>query len=213
MSGRREDVFALLRTADAALSIAEIAERLDIHPNTARFHLDALMQSGRVQAGEADRTKPGRPPLMFRAVVGMDPGGPRDYRTLAAVLADALARRPQPERQAVAAGRAWARHVAEPGRTRSRRQAVDQLTNLLSDLGFAPEKRSSTTGLDEIGLRNCPFLEVAGERRDVVCPVHLGLMQGALEVWDAPFTVDELTPFAEPDLCVAHLASTTAASS
>lgn len=212
MSGRREDVFALLRSADTALSIAEIAERLDVHPNTARFHLDSLVQSGRVQAVEADRTGPGRPPLMFRAVVGMDPAGPRDYRTLAAVLADALARQAQPERRAVAAGRAWAGHVAEPGRTRSRRQAADRLTELLSDLGFAPENQSSTTGPGDIGLRNCPFLEVAGSRRDVVCPVHLGLMQGALELWDAPITVDALTPFAEPDLCVAHLASTTTAS-
>lgn len=210
MSGRRDDVFALLRSEDAALSITEIAERLDIHPNTARFHLDSLVQSGRVNAVEADRTGPGRPPLMFRAVVGMDPGGPRDYRTLAAVLADALARQAQPERRAVAAGRAWAGHVAEPGRARSRRQAVDRLSDLLAELGFAPEKRSGTGGPGEIGLRNCPFLEVAGSRRDVVCPVHLGLMQGALEVWNAPITVDALTPFAEPDLCVAHLALTTA---
>lgn len=209
MSGRREDVFAMLRGADGAMSIAEIAERLDIHPNTARFHLDALVKSGRVQAVEIDRTKPGRPPLMFRAVVGMDPAGPRDYRTLAAVLADALARQAQPERRAVAAGRAWAGLVTEPGRTRGRRQAVDRLTDLLSDLGFAPEKRVGATGAGAIGLRNCPFLEVAGTRRDVVCPVHLGLMQGALEAWDAPVTVDALTPFAEPDLCVAHLASTT----
>ena len=31
-------------------------------------------------------------------------------------------------------------------------------------------------------------------------------MQGAMAAWDAPVTVDALTPFAEPDLCVAHLA-------
>ena len=57
-----------------------------------------------------------------------------------------------------------------------------------------------------IGLRRCPFLEVAAVRSAVVCPVHLGLMQGALETWGAPVTVDHLEPFAEPDLCLAHLA-------
>ncbi|WP_101952225.1 metalloregulator ArsR/SmtB family transcription factor [Mycobacterium sp. 3519A] len=211
--GRRQDVLAALRATDAALSISDIAEQLGIHPNTARFHLEALVKSGRAQAAEVDRTKPGRPPLMFRAVAGMDPGGPRDYRMLAAILAEALAGQSQPARRAVAAGRAWASHVAAPGRTRSRRKAVDRLTDLLSDLGFAPEKPSATTGADEIGLRNCPFLEVAGTRRDVVCPVHLGLMQGALESWDAPITVDALTPFAEPDLCLAHLAPAAGASS
>ncbi len=212
MSGRRRDVLAMLRAAHAPLSITGIAAQLGIHPNTARFHLDALVKSGRVQVVEADRTKPGRPPLMFRAVAGMDPGGPRDYRMLAGILADALAHQPQPARRAVAAGRAWAEHVAEPTKTRSRRQAVDRLTDLLTDLGFAPEKRSGAKGVGEIGLRNCPFLEVAGTRRDVVCPVHLGLMQGALETWDAPITVDALTPFAEPELCVAHLAPAAKAS-
>jgi predicted ArsR family transcriptional regulator len=213
MSGRRHDVLDVLRAADAALSITDIAEQLEIHPNTARFHLEALVKSGRAQAVEADRTKPGRPPLMFRAVAGMDPDGPRDYQTLAAVLADALAGQSQRVRRAVSAGRAWAGHVAAPGTARSRRQAVDRLTDLLTDLGFAPEKPPGTRGVVDIGLRNCPFLEVAGTRRDVVCPVHLGLMQGALDSWDAPITVDALTPFAEPDLCVAHLAPATTESS
>ncbi|MGE2720328.1 helix-turn-helix domain-containing protein [Mycolicibacterium celeriflavum] len=42
----------MLRGADAPLSIAEIAEQLDIHANTARFHLEALVNSGRVEAVE-----------------------------------------------------------------------------------------------------------------------------------------------------------------
>ena len=196
----------MLRTVGTALSISEIAEDLAIHPNTARFHLEALVKTGQVEAVETERTKPGRPPLMFRAVTGMDPTGPRDYRMLAGILADTLARQPNAARRAVGAGRTWGLHTAEPAKTRTRRQAVDRLTNLLTDLGFAPEKRSSTKGAGEIGLRNCPFLELAETRRDVVCPVHIGLMQGALSSWGAPVTVDALTPFAEPDLCVAHLA-------
>ena len=39
MAGRRKDVLAVLRAAVAPLSIAEIAEQLAVHPNTARFHL------------------------------------------------------------------------------------------------------------------------------------------------------------------------------
>jgi predicted ArsR family transcriptional regulator len=143
---------------------------------------------------------------MFLAVAGMDPVGPRDYRILAGILADALARQPNSARRAVAAGRSWGEHAAEPAYTRSRRQAVDRLTDLLTGPGFAPEKRPGTTGTGEIGLRNCPFLELADTRRDVVCPVHLGLVQGALNTWGAPITVEALTLFAEPDLCVAHLA-------
>ena len=206
MSGRRQDVLAVLRAADAPLSITAVADELSIHPNTARFHLEALVRTGQVEPVETDRTKPGRPPLMFRAVPGMDPAGPRDYRMLAGILAAALARQPNPARRAVAAGSTWATQHTDASAAHSRKAAVDRLTTLLAHLGFAPQKRSGARGIGEIGLHNCPFLELAQTRRDVVCPVHLGLMKGALSAWDAPITVSELTPFAEPDLCVVHLA-------
>jgi predicted ArsR family transcriptional regulator len=57
----------------------------------------------------------------------------------------------------------------------------------------------------EIWLRHCPFREVAEAHRDVVCAVHLGLMQGALAEMRAPLTADRLEPFVEPSLCVARL--------
>jgi predicted ArsR family transcriptional regulator len=212
MTGRRQDVLAVLRAADAPLSITAVAHQLSIHPNTARFHLEALRQTGQVEAVETDRTKPGRPPLMFRAVPGMDPAGPRDYRMLAGILAAALARQPNPAGRAAAAGSTWAKHHTDATAAPSRRAAVDRLTDLLADLGFGPQRRADARGIGEIGLHNCPFLELAQTRRDVVCPVHMGLMKGALSAWDAPITVSELIPFAEPDLCVVHLAPTEVAS-
>jgi predicted ArsR family transcriptional regulator len=207
MSGRRRDVLAMLRGADGPLSINAVADELGIHPNTVRFHLEALLSTGQVESVENDRVKPGRPALMFRAVGGMDPAGPRDYRMLAGILADALAGQSNPAQRAVAAGRAWTKHHTDTVTSREAAQPVDRMIDLLADLGFEPEKRSSTTGAQQIGLRNCPFLELAKFRSDVVCAAHLGLMQGAMSAWDAPITVNALTPFAEPDLCVAHLAA------
>lgn len=206
MAGRRHDVLAVLRSAATPLSITEIADELGIHPNTVRFHLNALVKTGRAQRVEVFHAKPGRPASMFRAVAGMDPVGPRDYRMLAGVLADAIASQPNPAGRAAAAGQAWAQHLAGAPASSDQEHAIGRLTDLLADLGFAPEKRSGATDVGEIGLRSCPFLELALTYRDVVCPVHLGLMQGALAAWEAPITVDALTPFAQPDLCVAHLA-------
>ena len=77
-----------------------------------RFHLDALVKTGQAECVEVDHTKPGRPPLMFRAVAGMDPAGPRDYRMLAGILADAIASQPDPAGRAAAAGRAWAGNIS-----------------------------------------------------------------------------------------------------
>ena len=84
---------------------------------------------------------------------------------------------------------------------------VDELLAMLDELGFAPERPAT----DLVDLRHCPFLEMAEERARIVCPVHLGLMQGALAEWRAPVTVDRLEPFVEPDRCVAHLAPAGAA--
>jgi DNA-binding Lrp family transcriptional regulator len=72
--GRRRDVLRLLRDAGGPISIAEIADRLGIHANTARFHLESLVRNGQVERSIADPDSPGRPPQLFLAARGMDPG-------------------------------------------------------------------------------------------------------------------------------------------
>ncbi len=84
------------------------------------------------------------------------------------------------------------------------KESIDHLVGVLDQLGFAPERRKSG-GEQQIGLRHCPFLELAETRTNVVCPIHLGLMQGVLESSAAPVGVDRLDAFVEPDLCLAHL--------
>ena len=116
-------------------------------------------------------------------------------------------RREQAER--VAAGRAWGLRLesglkSPPEGATSAEESIDRLVEVLDELGFAPERRVSS-GDQQVGLRHCPFLELAETRTTVVCPIHLGLMQGALETWGAPVSVDRLDAFVEPDLCLAHI--------
>ncbi|MGV0775993.1 helix-turn-helix transcriptional regulator [Mycolicibacterium elephantis] len=204
--GRREDVLATLRATDEPMTIVAIADELDVHPNTIRFHLDTLVADGRVERVEPERRGPGRPPQMFRAVHRMDPGGPRRYQELAEILVLSLANQRNAAAKAVSAGRAWARRITahDTRSASSARQSARWLVNFLDDLGFAPQLRT-VDGQQQVGLRHCPFLELADGGSDVVCPVHLGLMRGALEAWNAPVTVEKLEPFVEPDLCLAHL--------
>jgi predicted ArsR family transcriptional regulator len=74
---------------------------------------------------------------------------------------------------------------------------------LLDDLGFAPDHDPARAG--PIGLRHCPFLDLVPEQSAVICPLHLGLMQGALDALGAGITVTRLEPFVRPDLCLAHI--------
>lgn len=208
-AGRRRAVMRLLRASPDPMSIAGIADVLGVHPNTVRFHLDSLVADGQVENVELDRKGPGRPPLMFRAVRQMDRGGPRHYRLLAEILATALATERDPGPKALAAGRSWGQKMdAElhplPKDADGAEEAIARLIDVLDELGFAPERRVSD-GEQQVGLRHCPFLELAENSSSVVCPVHLGLMQGAMETWGAPVSVDRLDPFVEPDMCLAHL--------
>ncbi|WAJ47123.1 helix-turn-helix domain-containing protein [Mycobacterium sp. Aquia_216] len=208
-ASRRREVLRILRASRDPMSIVAIAGALGVHPNTVRFHLDSLVGDGQVEQVEPGRKGPGRPALMFRAVRQMDRGGTRHYRLLAEILAMAFATDKDPAAKALAAGRAWGRQLdssAAPsaGDAQSPDKAIGRLVDVLDRLGFAPERRRSD-GDQQVGLRHCPFLELAESRTAVVCPVHLGLMQGALETWGAPVTVERLDAFVEPDLCLAHL--------
>jgi predicted ArsR family transcriptional regulator len=207
-SNRRETVLQALRETSGPSTINDVAGRLGVHPNTVRFHLSALVENGQVERVEATRRTAGRPPSMFRAVQGMDPAGPRRYRLLAELLVAGLATAPDAAARAAEAGRAWGRRRA--GESSDARpadgpdHAVGALVGLLDEIGFAPEERRDGERRS-IGLRHCPFLELADSGSAIVCPVHLGLMQGAMEAWHSPVAVDRLEPFAEPDLCLAHL--------
>lgn len=211
LAGRRRQVLQLLREANEPLGIAEIADRLGIHANTARFHLDTLIRNGQVECTRAESGTPGRPPQLYQTMRGMDPMGARHYRVLAEALAASLTTDPDRSRRTTDAGRQWGRlhatAVTDPaGRDEPALAAdsVDRLTGMLDELGFAPDQAAGRDR-SQIGLRNCPFLELAVDHSEVVCPVHLGLMQGAMESWGSPVTVERLEAFVEPDLCMVHL--------
>lgn len=206
----RSRVLGALQEADGPLGVAEVAERLRLHPNTARFHLDALVREGMAERAVEDRQQPGRPRALYTATAPSSRAGERSYRLLAEILASYVAAEvPQPARAALDAGRAWGRYLTErppPFRRVDAPAATQQLVRTLDEIGFAPES-VSTGRSQQIRLHHCPFRETAEEHREVVCSIHLGLMQGLLSELDAPVTTERLDPFVEPNLCVAHLRS------
>ncbi|MDF3341800.1 helix-turn-helix domain-containing protein [Mycolicibacterium septicum] len=194
---RRVDVLSTLKASATPMTIAQIAAELAVHANTVRFHLENLEAGGQVERVQPHHRSPGRPPQLYRAVRRMDPTGPTHYRMLAEILANGLAADDNPAAKAREMGRAWGRTMPRPAAD----SPVDALVQTLGDIGFAPEPPED----DQLRLRHCPFLELAQTRAAIVCPIHLGLMQGALESWQAPVAVERLDAFVEPDLCVARL--------
>jgi predicted ArsR family transcriptional regulator len=205
----RARVLAVLQEADGPLGVGEVAARVALHPNTVRFHLDGLVESGLVDRSTEEREQPGRPRVLYMARPGTARVGRRSYRLLAEILASYVAAGvPQPARAATRAGHAWGRFLADrlpPFGRVDAAEATKRLTGTLSEIGFEPE--AVTSGRQRrILLRHCPFREVAEAHRDVVCSIHLGLMQGLLASIDAPIDAERLEPFVQPNLCIAHLA-------
>jgi predicted ArsR family transcriptional regulator len=204
----RARVLDLLRAAGSPLGVQEVAGRAGLHPNTARFHLDGLVEAGLASREPQPRATPGRPSMAYRATGDGDPAGARRYRLLAEMLTSLVAgMMPDPGTAAVEAGREWGGYLTEqpsPYQWPSTGEAVGRLTVIMEKLGFAPKAESNGKRY-RICLRHCPFREIAQQHQDVVCALHLGLMQGTLAQMRAPVTADRLEPFAEPNLCVAHL--------
>ena len=206
----RAHVLDLLRAAGSPVGVRDIADQAGLHPNTARFHLDALVDAGLAARAPKERTTPGRPSMAYRAVAGGEPMGRRRYRLLAEMLTSLIAGMlPKPGEAAGEAGREWGRYLTEPPPPYQRLdvgEAVERLTATMAEIGFAPEAVTDGTQY-QLRLRQCPFREVAENHQDVVCQLHLGLMRGALAQMRAPVTADRLQPFAEPSLCIAYLAT------
>jgi len=206
---RRAEVLDVLRAAGAPLGVADVAERIGIHVNTVRFHLDALVAEGAVVRALEQPSGPGRPRAVYAPRPGMDRGGTRSYRLLAQILLSHLSSAgPDAGEAARQAGRAWGGFLADrapPFQHLTGEEATARLTALLAGLGFAPEPGGDVPVPEVIRLRHCPFLELAEGDGQLVCRIHLGLMQGVLVELRAPVTAARLEPFAEPDACLAHL--------
>ena len=203
----RQAVLSVVREADGPLAVAEVAERVGLHVNTVRGHLELLVHLGVVTRETEHRGGRGRPRVLYQ-LASEEPRHQDAYKTLAAALANELTiLGGTDQRTADEAGLLWAEALVEEGRLRptaSSEDAVRQVTTLFSELGFD----ASTEPLsDRIYLRACPYSAIR-EAFPGVCEIHLGLMRGSLTVTGSGLAVNGFDIDARPGLCVAHLGPT-----
>ena len=110
-------------------------------------------------------------------------------------------------RRAEKAGRDWATSLILATSTTNPDETAHRIVDLFAEMNFDPELADPApgTGEREIRLRACPYRDVAREHPDVVCAIHLGLLQGALTQLGNPPTTVRLVPFVKPHLCLAYL--------
>lgn len=201
-------VLAMLRAADAPQSAHDIADSAGLHVNTARFHLDSLVKTGLATRHSEDADTIGRPRMLYRAVVGETPAGRTSYRLLAEMLTSMIITgMDKPIEAAIAAGRKWGNYLVErphPSQRIDPVEALRRIAEMLTEVGFEIETTSGQGEQTVLAIHHCPFRHLAEQHRDVVCSLHLGLMEGATEQMRAPVR-NRLEPFAEPAHCLAYL--------
>jgi predicted ArsR family transcriptional regulator len=216
----RVRVLEALRRSGSA-TVPELADLVGLAPNTVRLHLDQLVDAALVTRERAEPTGRGRPRQLYTAVPDADVSDGA-YRELARLLADTLASvGAAAEPAAMATGRTWGSElVALSARADTTGRAADvptdmhtdmhadmddsaeQLVGLMDDLGFEPRLAPDRSAVE---MHHCPFHQVAQQHSDVVCGLHLGLMQGALQQLGSGLHATRLQPFATPRTCLAHL--------
>lgn len=192
--------------------MAALSGATGLHPNTLRDHLDALERAGLVRQHAAAPQGPGRPPSLYETVA--DTGASHsEYAGLATVLASTIHRTSDdPRRAAASAGAQWGHELAAAHGRPERAGAAGarrEVLAVLDEIGFAPEPDQDGS---DIRLTRCPLLDAARRFPDVVCAVHLGIVRGALEEYDADPEPVELFPFSEPGACRLHLGGRASAS-
>ncbi len=205
------------------MTVADLSREAALCPSATREHLQRLADAGFVRSAPEVRTTRGRPRILYEAIAGEDP--PRDdgasrrlgESLVRAALTRAVLGHHEPGHEAAqgagddlagtarAAGRRLVDVLRTAGQEAPDPTPENQLAALddhLHQLGLDPELDRGTM---RVHLYRCPFLALAAEREDVLCAVHLGLVQGVLAGVGGPVRAERLLPFVEPHHCVLQL--------
>src|SRR5215211_8587049 len=117
----RYAMYRELATSTAPLSAPELAERLGLHANTVRLHLDRLREAGLIEAEAVHRGTVGRPQHLYFLSAGAPGLGfdPPAHALLAGLLAAMAERIGADADDAAATGRVWGTEAGTRTRARS----------------------------------------------------------------------------------------------
>lgn len=158
------------------LSVRELADALELHPNTVRPHLEQMREVGLVVVAAVHRGTVGRPEHRYSLAVGAPSAGldPPAHTLLAALLAALAERGGAGVDEAVATGSTWGEEAVH--RTPDA-ECARLLLGELDRLGFEPASVQQGPCLD-VAFQHCPFKELAEAYPELVCNLHRGIVEG-----------------------------------
>ncbi len=172
----RYRIFRYIADAERPVSIAELTDFVQLNHNAVRQHLAVLRESHMVVAETEERSRPGRPRLLYRLHPEVSDRwvATGSYSWLAGLLASAVRRKQEPRQIGRQEGHRRAAALSGTG------DGVDLFEEELARRGFRPTRLEKGRHVVFV-LERCPFADVAGGDPDTVCQLHLGLAEGLAE--------------------------------
>ena len=188
-----------LVAARAPQTVAELSRALDVHPNTIREHLAALLERQLVDAESAPSAGRGRPKKLYAATARAGSSA----SSMAGLLTAALTSLPpaQAARVAYDWGAAWAEDLAAAGQFAAGLDARTALVELMAAMGFEPE----VPDRDTIALTHCPLLLPGRDVPPGLCAIHQGVVDTLLPRCSGDVAAARVEPFATPAACRVRL--------
>ena len=178
----RYAIYLELARSSQPRTTAEIAEALQLHPNTVRPHLDRMRDVGLLQLDVETRGEVGRPQHRYSLAadapsLGLEPPSTVMLSTMLLRLVEMSGIKGA---DAAEIGRVHGADDAE--RYVDAPSSLEALVSQLDRVGFDPVVADGED--DEtvvVAFAHCPFRSFAEANPDVVCSLHRGLVEGFLD--------------------------------
>ena len=179
-----------------------------IHANTARFHLESLVEAGLATREAETSSQPGRRRILYSGTLpNQTHERAQGYRLLSEILTSTIANKfPEVGDEMYDVGLQWGSYLTSrpaPFETLDEDEIDHRVMDKLDALWFAPEFKA--TPRPHLLLHNCPFIESAKDAPNVVCRLHVGMINGSLAELHSTRRVVELDPLVRPHTCRAWL--------
>ncbi|MCL2736441.1 MAG: ArsR family transcriptional regulator [Propionibacteriaceae bacterium] len=179
-----------------------------IHANTARFHLESLVDAGMAMRESEPSSQPGRRRILYSGTLpNQTHERAQGYRLLAQILTSTIATKfPEAGEDMYEVGLQWGSYLTSrpaPFEVLDEAEIDQRVMDKLDALWFAPEL--VTAPCAHMLLHNCPFMESARTAPDVVCRLHVGMINGSLAELRSTQRVLELNPMIGTHVCRAWL--------
>lgn len=178
----RYAIYLELARSPRPLSTSDVAESLDLHPNTVRPHLERMRDVGLLDVRVDSPSGVGRPQHRYSLSADAPSMGlePPTFPLLANMLVALAARTGAGADDAEAVGRQQG--VIDATQATDVRSCLEALVARLDSLGFDPTIDGTDDGEQAvIAFANCPFRDLAEKYPRLVCSLHRGLVEGFVE--------------------------------